>query len=300
MWQLAPFTPPEDTTQTGRFLKEWCREDMERHWNAWRQGRPATECVASLARSRECLIRLLFERAQAAQPQSPAMAVVGLGGLGRGALAPFADIDVVLVSTSRRPQSVKTVADSVLYPLWDAGLDVGHAVRSPAQFAALAKSEMTIRTGALDCRPIAGDPRIFQDLGQRRKTVIDSRSNKRWFLSAIQEWMEGAEASTVYRLEPNIKTGPGGLRTLHQTWWAARVAWGIPNWKALLYWGRITRHDYEVLAAGHRWLHAARFALHGHCGRRRDGRLFRQVIRVVRLNPPNRHHFVLLLFDSVA
>ncbi len=274
MWQLAPFVLPEDPAQTGRSLKEWCREDMERHWLAWQQGRPATECVASLARSRECLIRLLFERARAAHPDSPPMAVVALGGLGRRALAPFADIDVVLVSSSRRRQSVQAVADNVLYPLWDAGLDVGHAVRSPAQFAALAKTEMTIRTGALDCRPMAGDPGIFQDLSHRLKAVINSRSNKRWFLSAIQEWMEGAEASTVCRLEPNIKTGPGGLRTLHQTWWAARVAWGIPDWKALLYWGRITRHDYDALEAGHRWLQSARFALHGHCGRREDALRF--------------------------
>ena len=82
--------------------------------------------------------------------------------------------------------------------------------------------------------------------------------------------MEGSETSTVFRLEPDIKTDPGGLRTLHHVWWAARGVWGITHFRDLLYWGKISPHDYRILLSAREFMQGLRLGLQHKTGRRQD------------------------------
>ena len=86
----------------------------------------------------------------------------------------------------------------------------------------------------------------------------------------IASWAEGVNLSTAHRLEPNLKTGTGKLRTLHETWWAARYLWRIGSWKDLYRRGLVDRFEVDTLNYGHRVLLEVRLALHFCAGRRLD------------------------------
>ena len=150
------FVPSPDQKLRGRELKAWLQADIERHWDAYKAGMSACECVQRTAASRQSVLRALFEKAREDVGGNLDLSLVALGGLGRGELAPYSDIDVIVVAKGHRNKALSKIVDAFLYPLWDGGIDVGHAVRTPREFALLAKSDNTVRTGALDCRLISG------------------------------------------------------------------------------------------------------------------------------------------------
>ena len=98
-------------------------------------------------------IRALAEQARVAHPRAPKFALVAVGGYGRGELAPFSDLDILMVHESQ-PDRVETVASALWYPIWDAGLKLGHAVRTVDDQLVLAKSDLDTATALLTARPI--------------------------------------------------------------------------------------------------------------------------------------------------
>ena len=138
-------------------------------------------------------------------------ALVAVGGYGRGELAPYSDLDVVLVSDDGL--DVRGVAEQVWYPLWDSGSRLDHSVRTMAQMLAAAEADLKVALGLLDVRHLAGDPNLTLRL--RTTMLAHWRRHARARLPALRELVRSrheAAGEVAHLSVPDIKEAEGGLR----------------------------------------------------------------------------------------
>jgi len=197
----------------------------------------------------------LVEAARSRPGRQPRVAVLALGGYGRGELAPFSDLDVLIVheTTAKR---VESLASAIWYPLWDAGLKVGHGVRTPKEQQRLAASDLDSATALLTARPIAGDPRLAEAVVELGR-VNWTRRRSRW-LGELRQRVKARQADAgevAYMLEPDLKDGYGGMRDVHSIWWAIDAGLAVPA------------DDLAALEECYATLVRARVALHLATGR---------------------------------
>ena len=144
------------------------------------------------------------------------VALVAVGGYGRGELAPGSDLDLVLLHSERGPSSaVGALAEKIWYPVWDSGVHLDHSVRTFEEARRLASSDLAVLLGLLDARPVAGDTAMVQRL--RSSVLGDWRAAARRRLPELWTSWEarGARAGDLrHDLEPDLKEGRGGLRDL--------------------------------------------------------------------------------------
>src|SRR5690606_34821732 len=146
-------------------------------------------------------------------------ALVAVGGYGRGELSLQSDIDVVLLHADRR--DIGEVADGIWYPIWDAGLKLGHAVRTVKEALALAADDLDTATALLRVRHLAGDRRLTDELA--RKAELGWRKRARRWLATMGRRVRERHAragEVAFLLEPDLKEGRGGLRDVHALGWA--------------------------------------------------------------------------------
>lgn len=173
-------------------------------------------CHALASASDEWLASLL---AEAVGDASAKLALVAAGGYGRAELAPGSDLDVWLVHDGK--SSIGTIAERLWYPVWDSGLKLGHAVRTPKQVLSLAAEDLDTATAALSLRLIAGDATVLSDLSERALAQWRKRSSKSLGALAARVLARHASGGEVaFLLEPDIKEGRGGLRDVHALRWA--------------------------------------------------------------------------------
>jgi [protein-PII] uridylyltransferase len=180
-------------------------------------------CRALSAATDEILVRLWADASDSITPRrrKSAVALVAVGGYGRGELAPFSDVDVALVHEGK-PDGIDQAAPALWYPLWDAGLKLGHAVRSYDDQLSLAGDDLETATSMLSTRHLAGDEELTARLA--RDGLAKWRRNGRRWLDALRAKVleRRAQAGDVaYLLEPDLKDGHGGLRDVQTLWWAA-------------------------------------------------------------------------------
>ncbi|NTU60628.1 MAG: hypothetical protein HGA98_06180, partial [Deltaproteobacteria bacterium] len=184
-------------------------------------------------------------------------ALVALGGYGRGELAPRSDIDLLfLVGRHGRGQPP---VESVLYPLWDLGFDVGHAVRTPAECAELAREDLTAATALLDSRLLLGETGLLADARSRCGIRPGgSRETRRWVSRIIDEVSGRREkfGEISHLLEPHVKEGKGGLRDFQASRWLLECAGGAPDSVPALPRGAEAAEAYEFLFRVRNALHA--------------------------------------------
>ncbi len=207
----------------------------------------------------DAAIVALFARAGA----PPGTAIAAVGGYGRGLLLPRSDIDLLVIHDGSDPDAVARLADALLYPLWNDGLDVGHAVRTPQECEAAA-GRLDVGAAMMDIRFLAGDANLVADVAARIEAW--ARRDPRAFAWALRDdAARRAErfGSTAHLLEPDLKEGAGGWRDLHSVW-LLESAVGMPLEEAGLLRGR----EREALAAAEEFLVRARSALHLETGKR--------------------------------
>ncbi|MDE3085312.1 MAG: [protein-PII] uridylyltransferase, partial [Acidobacteriota bacterium] len=152
------------------------------------------------------------------------LALVAVGGYGRAELFPFSDLDVVLVHRGRR--DVQAVADAVWYPVWDEGIRLDHAVRSPAEVLAAARDDLRVQLGLLDGRLVAGDAEVVGPVLADALALWRERATRLLPVLATQVAGRHAEHGDVaFLLEPDLKESHGGLRDVQAVLAAAR---GVP------------------------------------------------------------------------
>src|SRR6187397_3351930 len=155
----------------------------------------------------------------AGSPAARGVSLVAVGGYGRAELAPYSDIDVVLLHNGR--PDIAQLAERIWYPIWDEGVKLGHAVRTPKEAFALAEDDLDNATALLSARHVAGDAELTADLAVAALERWHRRG-KRWLgeLARSVEARHQRAGEVAFLLEPDLKEGRGGLRDVHALGWA--------------------------------------------------------------------------------
>jgi [protein-PII] uridylyltransferase len=159
------------------------------------------------------------------------LALVATGGWSRRELAPYSDIDFIILY-EKDEATAKQVADRLLYPLWDEKLAIGHSLREPRAVARLAREDLATATALLDARHIAGDRKLTTDLVRLTLGALSPSGNPNeliGMLAAEKKARHDRFGASLYLLEPNLKQGIGALRDLATALWAAQVRWSPPR-----------------------------------------------------------------------
>ncbi len=203
------------------------------------------------------------------------IALVAVGGYGRGELHPFSDIDLLILLDNADKEGQRDAIEGFLTLLWDIGLEVGQSVRSVEECAEEARADLTVISNLMESRTIAGPEHLRQRMLQVTSPA-EMWPSKEFFLAKRNE--QAARHSkynnTEYNLEPNVKGSPGGLRDIQTILWIARRQFGSLNLGAILDQGFLTEGEYSLLVSGQEFIWRVRYGLHMLAGRAEDRLLF--------------------------
>ncbi len=202
---------------------------------------------------------------------APSVALVAVGGYGRGELHPHSDIDLlVLLDADAGTDSTRVVEHLVLL-LWDLGLPIGHSVRTVAECREEAEKDVTVMTNLLESRTIAGPERLR--LSMNEAVATDKVWPAKAFFeakAAEQDARHRRYENTEYNLEPNVKSSPGGLRDIQMLGWIAKRHFGTSDFEHLIGLGFLTAGELLALIEGRQYLWKVRWGLHMLAGRGED------------------------------
>lgn len=188
-------------------------------------------CRALAASTDEWLTELFEQVVESHRPHKGRVALLALGGYGRGELAPYSDLDLLLVhdvKPRRVAQEIAPLAGALWYPLWDSGVRLGHAVRRVDEQVDLARTDLDSATALLTARPLAGDDGLAEEvIGVGRQLWIDDAAGNLEELRRRVSERQAGTADVAYHLEPDLKDGHGGLRDVQSLWWAAEAGLNI-------------------------------------------------------------------------
>lgn len=214
----------------------------------------------------------------------PNLALVAVGGYGRGELHPCSDVDLMLLVADGAGEALRERIEALVAFLWDCGLEVGHSVRTVDECISEATRDITIATTLMESRCIAGSEELFHAM--RAATGPDRVWSGRAFFEAKWKEQQARHAryhDTAYKLEPNVKESPGGLRDIQMVGWVAKRHFGVATLAELVGQGFLTESEFEQLSAGQDFLWQVRFALHVATGRREDRLLFDHQQKLARM-----------------
>ncbi|MGD8976198.1 MAG: [protein-PII] uridylyltransferase [Gammaproteobacteria bacterium] len=235
------------------------------------------EPVDVLVRDRARLVDGVLGQAwsQHAGPLADELALVAVGGYGRGELHPCSDIDIMILLPRTDDAAWRETLETFLTFLWDIGLEVGHSVRTVEDCVDQAGADITVATTLMESRLLDGPRPLFE---QMCEAVGPDHlwPTPAFFEAKLTEQTERHHRyhDTAYNLEPNVKGSPGGLRDIQMVGWVAKRHFNASNFHQLAQLGFLTDYEYRKLLAGQTFLWRIRWALHTITGRREDRLLF--------------------------
>src|SRR5215468_5197471 len=237
--------------------------------------RHGRRCAERLALMQDEFIRILFEFIGSeiyptrVPSEAERMAVVATGGYGRGLLAPGSDIDLLFLLPYKQTAWGESVAEALLYCLWDMGLKVGHATRSVDESIRQAKADMTIRTALLESRYLFGDVNLYNELTARFDKEVAHGSAAEFVTAKLAEREQRHRRAGQFRyvVEPNVKDGKGGLRDLHTLFWIAKYVYRVHEPEELIERGVFDRDEYNLFRRCEDFLWSVRCHMHFLMGR---------------------------------
>jgi [protein-PII] uridylyltransferase len=246
----------------------------------------ADEAVEGLVRDRARLVDIALRAAWVCHAGRFAqdLALVAVGGYGRGELHPSSDIDVMVLLPKSDSADWQPDIEAFLTFLWDIGLEVGHSVRSIDDCQRESLADISVATTLFEARLLAGPEPLFA--GMRRALAPDRLwSSQDFFEAKVKEQTERHHRyfDTAYNLEPNVKSSPGGLRDIQTIGWVAKRHFGTDTLDELVAHGFLTRDELRKLKLGQSFLWKVRFGLHVLTGRREDRLLFDYQIKLAKL-----------------
>ncbi|TNC51893.1 [protein-PII] uridylyltransferase [Rubellimicrobium rubrum] len=232
-------------------------------------GRETTHAIAWLS---DRLVSAACDVARALQPLSASegrLALLAVGGYGRGEMAPQSDIDLLVLLPAALTQGQKGFVECVLYLLWDLKLKVGHATRTVKEALALAKEDMTIRTTLLETRHLSGDEALTDALRERFWGDLVPGSAAGYLEAKLAERAarHQKQGGQRYVVEPNVKEGKGGLRDLQSLFWIGKYVKGVETRDELVNMGVFTPEEFATFRRAENFLWAVRCHMHFLTGR---------------------------------
>ncbi|MBU2091142.1 MAG: [protein-PII] uridylyltransferase [Alphaproteobacteria bacterium] len=247
------------------------RDAVERRFMAQKAGeRIGERTVRSQAYVMDELIRILSNFTTgtvfpAANPTSgEQIAIVAVGGYGRGELAPFSDVDLLFLLPYKQTPRGEQVVEYILYMLWDLGLKVGHSTRSIDECLRQARGDVTIRTALLESRILWGSEALYDSLEQRFQNEVVQGTALEFVEAKLAERAARHEkvGGSRYVLEPNIKEGKGGLRDLHTLFWIGKYVYGAEGIDQLVRDSMMTATEKRAFVKAQDFLWTLRCHLH--------------------------------------
>ncbi len=203
------------------------------------------------------------------------VAYVAVGGYGRGELHPSSDVDILLLVPDALSVESESALSSFVTDLWDLGLEIGHSVRTVEQCAQESASDISVATALMEARLVSGPEALFAAMEAAvaadkiwpsadffRAKLVEQRARHRRY------------DDTAYKLEPNVKGSPGGLRDIQMIGWVAKRQFGGRTLDELVQHKFLTPGQLRILLDGQAFLWRVRFALHLLTGRKEDRILF--------------------------
>lgn len=211
--------------------------------------------------------------------------LVALGGYGRRELAPYSDIDIMVLYRREAASAIAELSQYLFHPLWDLGFQVGHSVRTIPDCINLAGTDPLIRTSMLEARFLAGGSDLFQNFQRKVLRRVVERDADRFIEAKVAERRREYErfGETVYLLEPNVKKSKGGLRDLHALQWVGRVKYQAGTIKELADRAILSRQDYVRLVDAQEFLWRVRALLHVQAGMAQEILSFEEQVRLAKL-----------------
>ena len=245
-----------------------------------RAGGGGLEVCRARATVFDVMLRHLWEAARAglsaqAQKEFPAIALVATGGYGRAELNPHSDIDIMFlhagqVAAGNKPlPHLAKMVDGILYPLWDIGLKLGHAVRSVEDCVKEANGDMQSKTSLIEARLIVGDGKLFEKFQKTVAAKCVAGHEREYIAARLADQMARRTkfGNSACMQEPNIKNGCGGLRDFQNLIWMAFFKHHTRSLRELEQPAFITRSERKQLKAAYDFLLRVRTELHYHTDR---------------------------------
>lgn len=200
------------------------------------------------------------------------IAVVAVGGYGRGEMAPFSDVDIAFITPYKRTGWTEQVVEAMLYLLWDLGLKVGQSSRSIDETIKMALEDLTIRTALLEGRFVWGDRDVYDETSVRFWSEVAAKTGPDFVVQKMAERDERHRrmGDSRYVVEPNVKDGKGGLRDLHTLYWIGKYVHRVRSPAALVDVGLLTAEEYRNFDKAENFLWAVRCHMHDIAGRAED------------------------------
>jgi [protein-PII] uridylyltransferase len=196
----------------------------------------------------------IFNAATTGEKKRDDIVLIAVGGYGRRELSPHSDLDILLVHKSVK--NIGDIASKIWYPIWDAGVKLGHAVRTPKETIQLCSTDLDTATALVTARVIAGNQKLGNEL-IRDASSSWKKNGRQWLVQLHRRIIEryAKDGEVAFLLEPNLKEGLGGLRDIHALQWAVEA--GL----------ELSSDDRRQLTRCNDVLLRVRVALHRHVGR---------------------------------
>ena len=198
--------------------------------------------------------------------------LIALGGYGRAEQCVFSDIDLLFLFEKKVPPEAEGLVREIVYPLWDMGLEVGHATRSIKECLKLARQDFEVLTSLLDGRFICGMSPLYHNLMEQLRTKLINIKPEKIVAMLTDSNRERHEkfGDSAYLLEPNLKEGQGGLRDYHTMLWIAKIQSNIKQARDLEYFGYLSHLEYQSLEQSLGFIWNVRNHIHRMMGRKCD------------------------------
>ncbi|MBI3610686.1 MAG: [protein-PII] uridylyltransferase [Nitrospirae bacterium] len=210
------------------------------------------------------------------------LAVVALGGYGRGERSPYSDIDIMFLHRTSVRDEIEKIAGVILQNLWDAGFQVGHSTRTVDDCIAIGRSDLTVRTALMEARFLAGSRTLFDRFRSRYRRKVVGHQPDLFVKAKIRSREAECEqyGTTIHLLEPHIKKSRGGLRDLHLLRWLAQIRHQTASLEQLKQQGVLSKQDHRALSEAQEFLWRVRNELHFFAGRCQDSLTFDEQVRL--------------------
>jgi [protein-PII] uridylyltransferase len=263
-------------TSTSLSIKETLQQNNQDLQYEFENGGDISTILKKRSQKIDQLLQGLWKKA--AIDDSLKVALVAVGGYGREEMHPASDVDLLILLADEPDAKQQDQLSEFVTVLWDLGLEIGHSVRTLDECIEEAKNDLTVITNLIESRHICGDLPLFERL-QLGITTDKLWNSAEFFTAKIEEQSNRYKrfGDTAYRVEPNLKEGPGGLRDLQTIGWIFLREYGLRSLKTLSTSDEIhllSPNEYQALIEARDFLWKVRFALHQITGRKTDRLLF--------------------------